>query len=304
MVKCRICSKSYSSISSVRRHLKEIHGPKKICPFCFNYYGRLNAHLISCKRYLRYQFNKLKEIDGEIYFVDEAKRNHKSQTLQKITIKVNNLNNAKRIKRTNYFIFPDMKIGEGSYCDVYYGINYNSKKEFAIKLFKDTHKNIENFLLEKKMLKALKNAPIFPMLFYSLHENLIIIQSLLGPNLKKLFEYCGKKFSLQTICFIGIEIISRLKTFHSLGFIHRDIKPSNMAWGNLSESTNELKDQIMLIDYDLSGIFREKKNSHINFQYDDIIVGNSTFKSLNSSNYISQTRRETLPIKGTSLGTD
>ena len=153
---------------------------------------------------------------------------------------------------------------------------------------------MDKFFLEEKMLKALKDYQTFPSLFFSSLKESVIIESLYGPNLKKLFEFCGNKFPIQTICFIGIEIVSRLKDFHSQGFIHRDIKPSNLVWGNLSESSNELKDQIMLIDYDLAGIFLDKNKSHINFQYDDLIVGNLLFKSINSNNYISQTRRDDL----------
>lgn len=156
------------------------------------------------------------------------------------------------------------------------------------------NKNMVKFFLEEKMLKALKDFHAFPSLFFSSLKDSVIIESVYGPNLKKLFEFCGNKFPIQTICFIGIEIVSRLKELHSQGFIHRDIKPFNLVWGNLSESSNEFKDQIMLIDYNLAGIFLDKNKSHINFQYDDLIVGNLLFKSINSNNYISQTRRDDL----------
>ena len=74
MVKCKTCFKTYSTISSLNRHLRETHWPKKICPYCFDFYGRLNSHLKSCKRYHNYQFMKLKIMGGEIYFIDEAKK--------------------------------------------------------------------------------------------------------------------------------------------------------------------------------------------------------------------------------------
>ena len=47
MAKCNFCFKTYSNKSSVNRHIDETHGPKKICPFCFRFYGRLNPHLLT-----------------------------------------------------------------------------------------------------------------------------------------------------------------------------------------------------------------------------------------------------------------
>ena len=104
MVKCRVCLKKYSTLSSVKRHLREIHGPNKICPFCFNYFGRLNAHLTSCKRYQRYQFTKLKIIGGEIYFINDTKK-HNSQKIDNTIIKPIISKNAKRINKTKIIIY-------------------------------------------------------------------------------------------------------------------------------------------------------------------------------------------------------
>ena len=68
MVKCRICSKKYVSTSSLNRYKREKHGPKKLCPYCFNYFGRLKQHYLTYKNYQRYCFDKLKIIGGEIFF--------------------------------------------------------------------------------------------------------------------------------------------------------------------------------------------------------------------------------------------
>ena len=89
-------------------------------------------------------------------------------------------------------------------------------------------------------------------------------------------------------------MISRLEEFHSKGFIHRDIKPSNFVWGKFSGNNNELKDHIFLIDYDLSYKFKSELNSHISFQIEDSIVGNITYKSINASAFVNQTRRDDL----------
>jgi len=52
-----------------------------------------------------------------------------------------------------------------------------------------------------------------------------MVMDLLGPSLEDLFQKCNKKFDLQTVVRLGIQIISRLEYMHSKKFIHRDIKP-------------------------------------------------------------------------------
>ena len=89
---------------------------------------------------------------------------------------------------------------------------------------------------------------IFPSIYYSSRKNLILVESLLGPNLKKLFAFCENHFPIITVCYIVIEIISRIQDYHSKGYVHRNIKPSNMLWGIFSQDSNELKENILLID--------------------------------------------------------
>ena len=105
------------------------------------------------------------------------------------------------------------------------------------------------------MLKRLKDNIFYPSLFYSSQKSIILIESLLGPNL----NFCNNFFPLSTICHIRIELISRIQDFHRHCFIHRDIKPSNIVWGNFSNNNNDFKDNILLIDYNLAGIYQDKK---------------------------------------------
>ena len=294
MVKCFICYKKYATLSSLNRHRKEMHGPKKLCPYCLNYYGRLQPHFSSCKKYQQYQLNKLKIIDGNIFITNTPIKVIQNEKIKPIYIKKDFFINAKQINKTNFFFFPEMKLGEGSFCEVFYGINKKSNQECAIKFFKGKKENITQFIMEKSMLEDLDTLLSFPSLFYYSEQDLILVESLHGPNLRQLFEFCDKKFPLQTVCLIGIEMINRLKEFHSKGFIHRDIKPSNFVWGKFSGNLNELKDHILLIDYDLSYKYKIDNGAHISFQTEDSIVGNLTYKSINANDYINQTRRDDL----------
>ena len=112
MVKCKLCLKSYSSKSSVNRHVKEIHGPKKICQYCFKSYTRINQHLLYCKKYHRYQLNKVKIIGGEMFFINNQKENKPKHQTEKDKKKCRELIEADQIERTNYSMFSNKKIGE------------------------------------------------------------------------------------------------------------------------------------------------------------------------------------------------
>lgn len=62
-------------------------------------------------------------------------------------------------------------------------------------------------------------------------DKLFMIIDLLDHSLEDLFQSKGKKFSLSTVLKIGLQIISRLETFHLKGFLHRDIKANNFMIG-------------------------------------------------------------------------
>ena len=61
---------------------------------------------------------------------------------------------------------------------------------------------------------------------------------------------CGGKFSIRTVCIIGLQILDRLEFLHSKFIIHRDIKPSNFMIGRNNNS------MIYIADFGLSKIYR------------------------------------------------
>lgn len=110
----------------------------------------------------------------------------------------------------------------------FYGVNKNTNNQYSVKIFKSRPGNYEKILLEESILKKLKDITVLPSIYYSSRKNLILVESLLGPSLKKLCEFFDNHFPLVTVCYFGIEILSSLQDYHSKGYVHRDIKPSNM----------------------------------------------------------------------------
>lgn len=69
-----------------------------------------------------------------------------------------------------------------------------------------------------------------------IHENVhYFILTKYGNSLKQL-QRCSKnnQFSVKTSVQIGIQLLKRLESLHSIGYIHNDIKPDNI----LVESSN------------------------------------------------------------------
>ena len=55
---------------------------------------------------------------------------------------------------------------------------------------------------------------------------------LLGPSLKDLFEFCEKKFNINTIMWLATQMIQRIQQRHEHEYLHRDIKPENFLIGS------------------------------------------------------------------------
>lgn len=205
----------------------------------------------------------------------------------------------------DYSYFDRHLIGNGSFGQVFCGIHRYRKFRVAIKL--PTEKSNPDMIdREVQFTRKMSMEPGFPMLFYSsvIRDKYVMVESLLGPSLDKLFLYCGKSFPMKTICLIGIDIVKRLRSMHKNGLLHRDLKPNNFTWGNYSKNyysmnlcTNPDYDitSIYLIDFGLSesyidpltgACYKNEKGAKF--------IGTLRYSSVNSHKGIRQCRKDDL----------
>lgn len=210
----------------------------------------------------------------------------------KIQEKIKNSNNKLNEKEIFGKIFFKKykavnKIGTGSFCSVFEGINVHSKEKVAIKI---EPRKTEHPLLEDETyyLYQLKGFGIVPLITFGRNKHYnILIEPLLGKSLYYLFLENNKNFTLKDICQIAIQSLSRIQFIHSKGIIHRDIKPENFVIGRDDPRI------IYLLDFGLSQKFRsDRTNKHIQYRITGSMSGTARYASMNALRGVQLSRRD------------
>ena len=205
----------------------------------------------------------------------------------------------------DYSYFDRHLIGNGSFGQVFCGIHRYRRFRVAIKL--PTEKSNSDMIdREVQFTRKMSCEPGFPMLFYSsmIGGKYVMVESLLGPSLDKLFNYCGKSFPMKTVCLIGIDIVKRLRSMHKNGLLHRDLKPNNFTWGNYSKNYYTMNHcttpdydtkEIYLIDFGLSECYIDPRTGMC-YKNDKgaKFIGTLRYSSVNSHKGIRQCRKDDL----------
>ena len=133
------------------------------------------------------------------------------------------MNQIKKPNISKKLIFNKFKIlkliKKGVISFIYEGINTISKLPVALKF--EPINNIDNDLeKECNFLLYLQGYGIPKIISYGKSGKYnVLIEELLGPDLKKISQLKNIKFSLKDICMIAIQIIQRIKYIHEKNII-------------------------------------------------------------------------------------
>lgn len=121
-----------------------------------------------------------------------------------------------------------------------------------------------------------------------------MVMELLGHSLEDLFQYCGRKFTLKTVCMLADQMISRLEYMHTNNFLHRDMKPDNFLMGNGNK-----RGVCYMIDFGLSKRYKDAKTGeHIPYRDNKSLTGTARYASVNTHIGIEQARRDDMESIG------
>lgn len=189
------------------------------------------------------------------------------------------------------------KIGEGSFGVVFEGSKISSGTPVAIK-FEPRKSDAPQLRDEFRSYRTLNGTLGVPQVHYFGQEGLhnVLVIDLLGPNLEDLFDMCGRKFSIKTVCMAARQMVTRVQAVHEKSLIYRDIKPDNFLIG-VPGSKNA--NTIHLIDFGMAKFYRDPKTKvHIPYRERKSLSGTARYMSINTHLGREQSRRDDLESLG------
>ncbi|KAM3137827.1 hypothetical protein pb186bvf_010070 [Paramecium bursaria] len=184
------------------------------------------------------------------------------------------------------------KLGAGAFGEIYQAsynmIDYAIKVEIA----NSKHPQLQ---FEYKLYQYLNlhNGNGIPKVYTLLTQDgyNFMVMELLGKSLEDLFNDIDRRFSLQTVTVLGIQMIECIEFLHQKQFLHRDIKPDNFLMGK------EHKNKVYMVDFGLAKRYIAK-DVHIPYKENKALTGTVRYSSINTHLGIEQSRRDDLEALG------
>lgn len=163
-----------------------------------------------------------------------------------------------------YFVLKNFILGFDQYGTVWFGINLANAEAVALK-FQNNVKSKDLFNLQIKIMEKLKKHKIFAQLQDTLifNNKVILVETLLGPDLDKLIKFCRKKVSVFTIYKIGIELLRCLKLIHKSGYVYINLSCKNTRLLFNPVGNNKIINHITLTDFGFCETYVKKDNLHL-----------------------------------------
>ena len=287
--RCTFCGKNFQQLFNLKRHIYEVEFKiKEKCKYCGLSFKRAKDHEKNCIS------TRMKE---ENSYILEKNINNKKRKLNESTLSQEfDLNKSfikciDEFKKNNlfynindsYIFFNEYCIGEGSYGKVFFGLNIDINQPVAVKiLINEENKN--TFIIEKTVLNNIPSKAPLPKFFgeFKLKKENYLIESLIGPSLQRLYDFCDNDFDLVTICNIGIDIVICLEYLHESNYIHNDIKLDNIGIQLKNYKNNNNINSCTLFDLGKASKIT-KYNNKLNLGKNRV-KGNYKYASFNSLN--------------------
>lgn len=186
------------------------------------------------------------------------------------------------------------KLSAGSFGTVYAGINMQTLEEVAIKVEKIQNHEMRSVFREVQFLKRLESVKGIPKVYWSgtIENYDIMVLTLLGKDLASYLKIYHK-FSMKTVLLLADQILTILEEVHNSGIVHRDLKPENLVMGK-----GDKNDQVFLIDFGISKIYRDTYGRHIPWRDKKSFIGTARYASCAAHEGIEISRKDDLESLG------